>query len=39
MRRGPLGQGIGIKIALSLEKTTPSVDFQVSLTLVHRDYY
>lgn len=38
MRRGPLGQDIGIKIVPSLEKAVASVSFQVSLALAHRDY-
>lgn len=38
MRRGLLGQDIGIKIAPSLEKSVSSVSFQVSVALVHSDY-
>lgn len=38
MRRGPLGQGIGITIFPSLGKAASSVSFQVSPALVHKHY-
>lgn len=38
MRRGPLGQGLEIKIAPSLEKAASSVGFLVSLAFAHSDY-
>lgn len=38
MRGGPLGQDIGMKVVLSLARTTSSAGFQVSLILAHRGF-